>query len=131
MSDTPRTDALEKAQFRRITCSADDPTRVLGAACNEMADLARELERELNQWADLSRSAVADVARLTCENAELRAGHDALAQNAAREIAHLRSVLDMADDHLALVEGMAHGAIGNEITAARGLIAEALTPPSA
>jgi regulator of replication initiation timing len=79
MSDTPRTDKLEKAQYNHICGSSNDPADLLGAACNEMADLCRELERELKgavRQIDKSRSykrvLKTENNRLRHENARLR-----------------------------------------------------------
>jgi hypothetical protein len=57
-TETPRTDELEKKQYNHICGSSNDSADLLGAACNEMADMCREIERENIRL----RSALQDIA---------------------------------------------------------------------
>jgi regulator of replication initiation timing len=105
MSDTPRTDKLEKAQYNHICGSSNDPADLLGAACNEMADLCRELERELKgavRQIDNSRSykrvLKTENNRLQRENAMLR---EQILDLAKRMNGHGCSCSGCVDDELA------------------------------
>ena len=54
-TETPRTDELDKKQHNHICGSSNDPADLLGAACNEMADLCREIERENEKLKQLGK----------------------------------------------------------------------------
>ena len=84
------------------------------AACSQCAE-----------WRQLADEAL-NTLRITREKCGIGDRHVMREKN--REITRLREALEAADECLALIEDVGHGALMDNVTVARGIVTKALCP---